>query len=77
MLDKNKLVQSLADCIVAVFEQGMDEDEHFRTSLATLFSKEQLEQINEDDINHAMQFARSELKDLIFVMIDEIISEQK
>lgn len=75
MIDKNKLAQSIADTIIAVFEQGLDEDEHFRTSLINSYSKEQLEQISEDDINHAMQLARPDLKDLIFVMIDELVNE--
>jgi hypothetical protein len=76
MIDKSELSQLISDAIVAVFEQGLDEEEHFRTSLSNFLEKEQLEKINEDDINLAMQLARSELKDLIFVMIDELINKK-
>lgn len=76
MIDKNTLAQSISDTIIAVFEQGIDDEEHFRTSLYNFVSKEQLEKVSEDDINLALQISRSDLKDLIFVMIDELISKK-
>lgn len=76
MLNKEKLGQLIADTIIAVFEQGLDDEEHFRTSLFNSVTKDQLEQINEDDINLAMQIARPDLKDLIFVMVDNLIGKK-
>jgi hypothetical protein len=75
MLNKNKLIESISDTIVAVFEQGLDEDEHFRTSLNNFYKKEDLANIGEEEINAALQLARSELKDLIFVMIDDLVNK--
>jgi hypothetical protein len=75
MLNKNKLIESISDTIVAVFEQGLNEDEHFRTSLNNFYKKEDLANIGEEEINAALQLARSELKDLIFVMIDDLVNK--
>jgi hypothetical protein len=75
MLNKNKLIELMSDAIIAVFEQGLDEDEHFRTSLNNSYNKEDLATIGEEEINAALQLARSELKDLIFVMIDDLVNK--
>lgn len=76
MLNRDKLIEAISDAIVAVFEQGMDDDEHFRTSLANSYNLEQLSEISQEDVKNGLIHAKSELLDLTLIMIDELINKK-
>lgn len=76
MLNKQKLIELLSEAIIAVFEQGLDEDEHFKTSLANSYTPEQLGEISQEDIQAALSEAKSDLLELTFVMVDELINKK-
>jgi len=76
MLNKQKLIELLSEAIIAVFEQGLDEDEHFRTSLANSYTPEQLGEVSQEDIQAALSEAKSDLLELTFVMVDELINKK-
>jgi hypothetical protein len=76
MINKTRVIQILSDAIVATFEQGLDDGEHFRTSLANSCTSEQLSEITQDDIKAALLESKADLLNLTFVMIDELINKK-